>query len=383
MKPKRSLSLLAGLLLGVILLLEIFARTQLPDIPAARDVPRNPFRYRGWPEYIDGLAQDGGSNRVVLLTNCQGYGGEYPASRGYPARLEWALRARYAGDTPAWHVLNWAIDGATSMEYLLLASYLRHHPPAVVIAVTGYADYRNEHFREGLAYCRTDVPRLICRRDVLRTIPAGFKRRHLKVEDSLSAVLSHNLGILRYKEYLWSWIDRRVPGAHNVFYAPDFSYTPWYLPRKPLLKPIQLPENTNTVLRVTYGEGSREMLREYLEQLSGIPTQVVVVSEPTTTPEDDPHERLFLADLGELTRELGLVYWDLHDALPAKHFFSTAHFHRNNHVRMAALLGRRIAELREGRLLSAGERDAIEKAVRGGTLEHGNGEQGTAGGEGS
>ena len=345
MRTKRTF-LSAGLLvLGILLLAELLARTNLPDVPDSRDAPRNPFRYRGWPEYMSGIRKSGEKPTVVLLTNCQAYGGEYPASKGYPAALEHNLSERSAGECADWDVLNWAIDGATSMEYMLMATHLRKHPPRIVLAVTGYGDYHNEHYREGISYCRSDIPRLLSRWSILRLLPQSFRRRHVKIEDWLSFALSDHLALLRFKEFTWSWLDRRLPGIHNVFYAPAFNHLPWALPKHPLIKPLRLKKRSDSAMEVTYGEESRQMLREYIQQLSGIPSRVIVVAEPTTISGSNPFVRSFLDDLESMTMEHGLVYWDLHDALPAENFLTSSHLHRKNHLRMADILADRMSSL--------------------------------------
>lgn len=347
MKTKNPVLVPALLLMGFLVLLESLARLWLPDVPDSIESPRLAYRYRGWPEYMGAPDEAGDAATVVLLTNCQGYGGEYSGSRGYPIRLESGLRERVAAGRGDWEVLNWAIDGATSIEYMIMASYLGRHAPDVVLAVTGYADYRNEHYREGLAYCRSDVPRFLSRPWVVRALPASFRRRHFRLEDWLAYVMSDTLAILRFREFMWSWLDRRFPGVHNVFYAPDFHYLPWSLPKRPLIKSVDLPGREDAPLQVSYGDDSREMLREYMQQLSQIPARVVVIAEPANYDSQNPNEQRFIEDLQRFTEQYHLPYWDLHDALPAEHFLTTAHFHRRNHIRMAGILADRISEMFE------------------------------------
>jgi hypothetical protein len=58
---------------------------------------RNPYRFRDWANYVDGLAARGGRGHVALISDSQGYAGEYPAQRGYAARLEVLLNERKTG----------------------------------------------------------------------------------------------------------------------------------------------------------------------------------------------------------------------------------------------------------------------------------------------
>jgi|GEM_PF-1291576 len=344
MKNRHPLLFPALALACSLILCEGLARRLLPEMQNSVEFYRNAYRYRGWPEYM-GTPDRVDASTVALLTNCQGYGGEYSGVRGYPLLLEGELRRRAAGGSSDWEVLNWSLDGASSIEYMIEAAYLGRHPPDAVLAVTGYGDYRNEHYHEGLSYCRSDIPRLISRPWLVRALPGSFRRRHFRFEDVLTFVASDMFALLRFREFMWSWLDRRFPGVHNVFYAPEFRHLPWSLPKHPLIDPIELPRAKESALQVTYGAGSRQMLREYMRQLSLIPAKVVVVAEPAAYPPDEPNERRFLEDLKLFSREYGLTFWDLHDALPTEYFLTTAHLHRRNHVRMAEILAERLDNL--------------------------------------
>lgn len=317
------------------------AHSALPEVPSCIDAPRHPYRYRGWPEYMRGAEKRGPGKTLVLLTNCQGYGGEYPASKGYAPRLERLLREN---DGREWQVLNWAVDGCTSIEYMFMAAYLQEQQPDVVLALTSYADYRDEHFREGFSYCRSDVPRLLARRSVRRNLPDSFLRRHARTEDFLKLTMSNTFALPRFKEFSWSWVDRRLPGCHNVFFAPNVYYLPWALPKQPLIRAIELPHGDTPPLVVSYGEGSRVMLREYVSQLAAVPARVVVAAQPIRDRGVAANEA-FLQDLHGMAAESGLVYWDLHDALPSDRFLTSGHLHFKNHRRLAELLAERLLAL--------------------------------------
>ena len=72
---------------------------------------RNPYRFRDWPAYVDGLRTADGAACVVLISDSQAYGMEYPARNGYPARLEALLNERKPGGIDRWGVLNliWSV----------------------------------------------------------------------------------------------------------------------------------------------------------------------------------------------------------------------------------------------------------------------------------
>jgi len=105
---------------------------------------------------------------------------------------------------------------------------VRLRPPTVLLAVTGFADFRSAHFTAGFSHCRTDVPAGLAAK-VLFSLPAAFLRRHLRLEDTLAAAVSDRLALVRVREYLWCLLDRRFPGSYSVFYAPRVNYHPWEL----------------------------------------------------------------------------------------------------------------------------------------------------------
>ena len=149
-----------GIGLAVIAAATGLALRALPPPASCVESPRNPYRFRDWPAYVDGLRTANGAACVVLVSDSQAYGGEYPARNGYPARLEALLNERKPGGIAHWEVLNLSIDGVTPLEYMALAARLREETPAWLISVSGSADYRAENYTKGFSYPRTDLVHL-------------------------------------------------------------------------------------------------------------------------------------------------------------------------------------------------------------------------------
>ncbi|MBN1557149.1 MAG: hypothetical protein JW951_03280 [Lentisphaerae bacterium] len=328
---------------------ELASRRLLPDVPSCVEAQRNPYRFRGWPEYVEQHETAPGVKRLVLLTNSQGYAGEIPAYKIYPYRLEMLLRGEGAGGSTRWEVLNWATDGITTIEQSILAAYLQTLTPDVVLVVTGYADYAVEHDGQGFLYCRSDVPRLATRLPVFTRLPPDYRRRHLKLEDTVTFLLRDRLACLRMREYGWSWLESRLPGVHEMFYAPHVNYLPWDIKARPWIRPLRRPAGRPEDPVLRYGPESVAMLRDYLDLLTHISARVIVVNEPVRTHEDDYRAGWHLAfqeDLRELTETYGLTLWDLYSAVPADQFITSSHFHPRAHAAFAAMLAERLqAEL--------------------------------------
>jgi hypothetical protein len=336
---RAALSLVLPLLLPLAVV-ELAGRMLLPAVPPSGSIPRNPYRYRGWPEYVDGLAKDPapGIGRCVLIGNCQGYGGEYRRSMIYAAALEKKLRAARAGGRTDWEVHNWSVDGATSLDTVLLAACLAERKADVVLALTNFADYRAEHVHEGLAFSRTDIPRLLTRAPVRRALPSAFLARHGRSEDILRFAAYDACAGLRFREYAWSWLDRRFPGLVHAAFAPRMTYLPWRIPKGPLVPAIARPPRPESEPDVTYNADSRRMLREYAATLArgSAPVRIMIV-EPYTVPDDDRVRRL-TADAEALCAEYGLGFRDFRNLLEADGFLTSAHLSRRGHVRLAEAL---------------------------------------------
>ena len=333
-----------GLLAFLLILAELLARGLGPAIPTCAQVRRNPYRCRGWPEYVAGAEDLLVSNRtVVLLTNCQGYGAELPGAMGYPAVLERELVERKFLDAANWRVVNWALDGATSIEYTLLAAYLKTLKPDAVIASLAFADFRAEHFREGYHYSRSDVARLASRWPVFRRLPASFLRRHWKVEDALGAWCSDRVALLRAKEYGWSWMEGVLPGSHYALYAPAMNYRPWRIEGLkaivPEIRPIGLPRDQD--LDLAYDERSLAMLDELAGVLAEGRAPVALVAQPFR----DSHSsaRRFVADVEAVAAKHRLACWDLSQVVPRDEFLTSNHLNRRGHRRVAMDLADRLA----------------------------------------
>ena len=341
MRKKAGITLFMFALLY--LLCNALAFRLLPSVPSAFEAARNPFRFRGFPEYVRGPAQSDSPGRktVALISNSQAYAGELPSNYGYPHRLRKALNARGVAGCTNWAVLNWSSDGMTSIEYMILAAKLRDEHPDMVLAVTGYADYRAAHANEGFGFCRTDVPLLATRWKIARHLPLSYWRRHLKVEDALTAFIHARLPLNRFPEYFWSYMDFKFPGALNLFYAPFMGYQPWELRVKSVTKPLKLNAGPAQELVFIYDDSSLVMLEEYLWQLKALPSPVMVVSQPVRVNQKDFrsawHFR-FQDDIRRLTSQIGLPYEDMTGVLPGGDFITSSHLNADNHQRFAEKL---------------------------------------------
>ena len=342
----------AGLLFLLLLLAEGAARLWGPAMPSCATQRRNPYRFRGWPEYAEAARELTVSNRVVVvLSNCQGYGAELPASAGYPAVLQRMLAAEEPDAARPWRVVNWSLDGATSIEYVLLAALLRTMNPDAVIVPVAFADFRAEHFREGWRYSRSDAARLATRLSVARHLPASFRRRHGRVEDALALGAFDRLALLRAAEYAWSWIEGRLPGSHYALYAPAINYRPWRIeglhPWAPKIRPVGVPRDQD--MDLLYDERSSAMVAELVAVLAELDCPVAVAAQPFR--DEHAYATRFADDLKTAAARHGVAFWDLQRVIPAELYLTSNHLHHRGHRRMA----REIADGLQALLAAPGE----------------------------
>jgi len=319
-----------------------------PPADCVRDI-RNPYRFRDWANYVDGADKTDGAAVVALISNSQGYAGEYPSQRGYPARLERLLNERQPGGRSRWEVLNFSMDGATPMDYMALAARLRDIRPDWLLVVTGSADFRAENAEHGFAYARTDLPTLLTEWAVAARMPWTFWRRNGRVEDTLTAWMNRRMPLLRARDCLWSWLDVRFPGMQPAFYAPQTPYRFWELKGRAVTAPVRRARDPGGgEVDQALDERSRAMLADFLDQVAAVPAEhCLVLCAPLRK---EPGDRdlaegvAFFRDiLAEEAAARDLPHEDWSDALPPKDYITTSHFHDRNHRRMAAKLADRIA----------------------------------------
>lgn len=347
---KIKVALAVGIGLAVIGFAAGLVAGLLPSPANCSTSSRNPYRFRDWVHYVDGIHARGDAATVVLISNSQAYAGEYPPQKGYAARLESLLNERQTGGYARWEVLNLSIDGVTTMEYMALAARLREEKTTWLVSVSGCTDFKADNFERGFSYCRSDLPNFLTQWNLARRMPLSFWWRHGRVEDTLTAWVTQRWPLLRVRDFLWSWLDTRYPGAQKAFYAPRVTYHYWQLPGKARTAeiPAPMPGGDADNLDLTYDERSTVMLREFLAQLAVVPAEHrLVVAAPLRstfqTSREGPWVAAFRKDLAQLSGELGLPLWDMSEALPPEDFITSNHLHTRNHIRMAELLEVRIA----------------------------------------
>lgn len=347
---KRKLLLGLGLGLAALLLAEVAAQYLLPRVPGCNETPRNAGRFRGWPEYVAGIEKITNASLVVLISNSQAYAGEYPANNGYPAFLAARLNQQAVGGRTNWVVANWSLDGVTSMEYMMLATLLQRHKPLLLMVITGSADFQELNFESSFSFCRTDLPRLLAQLQMVRGLPLSFWKRHWDVEDVLSAWVIAHCSLLQYRDYYWSWLDARLPGAQYVYYAPQVHYRYWPVKAKAWVAPPHTIHRSEEMIDVSYTPHSGELLQEYLRQLGRVQAPYTLVAAGPMREGLQaavPGLAQFMEDLEAGATAQGFRFANFAGALPAEDFLTSSHLKVSNHRRFADILVQQIREMME------------------------------------
>lgn len=340
----RQVAAFAAILVVVLSLLNAAAGRFLPEVPGSHEAGRNPFHFRGFPAFVEGLDASQTPRNLVLLSNSQGFAAEYPEGFSYPVLLETALNET-AGDG-MWRVHNWSVTGITSMEYMAFAARLQASPPDVLLACMGYADFKGRNADQGFSHCRSDAPQLLAGR-AWTVPPSSFWKRHGAghMDDVLTVLARAHTPALRYPEYAWSALNQRYPGMMPLFYAPGLRYHPWVLPIKPtwpkpsIRRPPPPEAESDYYL---YDDRSTRMLEELVATLHHIDgSRLVLVAcpgnESTTGPRYGYHQR-FRDELGALAEPAGTAFYDMSHALPPGDYLNSIHFNKSGHRRFAEQL---------------------------------------------
>ncbi len=348
MKPGAGIAL--AVFLGLLAGAERLASSALPTAPRAEFAARNPYRFRSWPEYTRLSRPRTNEARIVWISNSQAYAGELPANRIYTDRLERALTDARAGGYQRVDVLNWSFDGVTSIELTLMAARLRQAEPELVVAAIGVADFSSFNLDRRLSGVRTDLPRLVSHPAVWRALPPSFKKRHVNIEDWLTYAASDRVALLRFRDYMWSWLDHRWSGLQMGFYAPAINYHPWRLDRVQRRANLGGPPwRERRPFQVDYTPAARELLAEFLDVFQAIPARAhLVIMTPRFLEEWDPllaMDRAFQRDLSDLLAERGLLFWDDSQLFGREAFHDGLHFNPDAHRAYTERLMREIPAL--------------------------------------
>lgn len=321
-----TLSFLAAVALVELLLPRAF-EARLP-----RETARNPAVLRNWQGYLAATsAPRGPERRVLLLSNSQGRGPEYPEGEIYSSRL--AARLARPGAPPV-RVVNWSVAPSRVPEAIVLLAHARKLEPEVVLAVFPPNWFADEDHEQG----GRPTPLTMFESDVSETawvqpgLPREFRDHYLTTADAVRSLLAVAWPTFRFRDLPAYHLAVTSPRLQPL--VPGAVSARWYdtpQPRRPRTRLAAPP----TFAALSPNEALVRMLNQAAAPLSA---RRVFVLQPLWFQVHPKH----VPGLETLRARLeagGWEFLDLTRAVPWTEFLEgSVHLTREGHERLAARL---------------------------------------------
>jgi hypothetical protein len=336
--PRLSARILTAVL--VIALAEVALPRVIYDplVPGKR-YGRNAHLRRDWDNYIrvTSLPSDP-EIRVLLLSNSQGNGPEYPEPVIYPWRLQDLLNEGRSG--PPVKVINWSYGPNRVPEAVLLLARAQELRPHVVLAV-----FHPGWFQEAdLVWNGKPTPLSMFPGDVVDTawlyrgqVPPEFRTRYLRPVTAVSALLARAWPTYRFRDLPVSYLQVRLPWFRP--FVPEGEWAAWFLAGRARRSRLQaqpvagrLPPPPTPPLVDMFLEASAR---------TGAARRVFVY-QPHYFRVADPGEGPEL--LRRMLQDAGVEVWNMGDTVPWTQFLEGQNLHLadDGHLTFAAALAERL-----------------------------------------
>ena len=315
-----------------------------PLVPVKR-YGRNPHLRRDWDNYIrvTGRPRDP-EVRVLLLSNSQGNGPEYPEPVIYPSRLQDLLNEGRSG--PPVRVVNWSYGPNRVPETVLLLARAQELRPHVVLAV-----FHPGWFQEADYLWRgKPTPLSMFPGDVVDTawlyrerVPAAFRAHYLRPITAVSAVFARAWPTYRFRDLPVSHLQVHLPWVQP--FVPEGQWAAWFLAARARRSRLQAQPVAGR-LPPTPTEPLVEMFLEASARVKA--RHRVFVYQPHYFRVTDPGEGPEL--LRRRLEAAGQEVWSMGDAVPWPEFLEGQNLHLadEGHLTFARALADRLRPLLEG-----------------------------------
>jgi hypothetical protein len=326
--------------LGLILLAE-WACPPLFEAWLPGGTGRNPHVLRDWDRYLATTAVARPDEfTILLLSNSQGRGPEYPASQIYPTLLAQRL-SRDSGRRV--RVVNWSAASNRVPEAIVLLARAQDLRPDLVVAVFPPNWFRREDYasEDGsptpLARFEGDVTETAWL--YRRRFPEAFRARYLTPVTALSAMLARWWPNYRFRGLPGFALSVKLPWLRPFF--PEAAQGPWFdvdqgrAPRRRYERPPEIPVEPP----------EPALLDMFARAAARLRVRRVFALEPLWYPIPPRHEPAVAAIEAGL-RKGGWDVWNLSRAVPWDQFLEGAvHFTAEGHQTFAAALAARLEPL--------------------------------------
>jgi hypothetical protein len=311
-------------------------------VAATFDTVRNAHARRDWDNYtLRTSVAHPPERRILLLSNSQGRGPEFPSDRIYPLLLQRELNAGRAG--PPVRVVNWSFGPNRVPEAVLLLARARRLRPDVVIAVFPPIWFQDEDYEVGgrptpLSMFPSDLvdTAWLYRRD----LPPAFVDHYLGPLSGLDALFARRWPTWRYRDLPISALAARARWVEA--FMPDREHAAWFY--EGLNAPVRV--RARTPVDVSGRWPNAALMSFFTDAAQGLEARKIFVLEPHYYQVTGGRE--ILPPLRERLLRGGFEVWDMMDAVPWTEFFEGVHLTQAGHAAFAGELAARLRPVVDG-----------------------------------
>ena len=336
-KAAPALAALAALVVGEMVL----PRALHPPLDPARRYGRNPHLRRGWDEYIQVTGHPRPNEvRVLLLSNSQGNGPEYPERAIYSWLLQDLLNEGRTG--PPVRVVNWSFGPNRVPEAIALLARAQDLQPHLTVAVFNAAWFQPADYR----FQGRPTPLSMFPGDVVDTawfyrdrVPPAYRAHYLRPVTAISATFARYWPIYRFRDLPVSWLQVEQPWFRP--FVPEGEWAAWFLAARARRSRLQ----AQPVVGLVPPPHQQELVDMFTEAAARLSGRHVFAYQPHfyrfregTEPVDT---------VGPILRQRGFELWDLSHAVPWPQFLEGQQIHLadDGHRTLAAALAERVRPL--------------------------------------
>lgn len=305
---------------------------------------RNPHLRRDWDNYIHVTSVPHDPEvRVLLLSNSQGNGPEYPDPAIYSWLLQDALNEGRTG--PPVRVVNWSFGPNRVPEAILLLGRAQGLRPHLLVAVFHPTWFQKPDYE----YERKPTPLSMFPGDVVDTawlykdrLPPAFAARYVKPVTAVSALFARYWPTYRFRDLPVSWLQANVPWFRP--FVPEGEWAAWFLAARARRSRLQ----SQPIARPFEHTPQPELIGMFTEGASRLGVRRVFVFQPHY------YKLLQESDVPTtVTRGLeakGFEVWDMSHAVPWREFLEGQNIHLadDGHRTFAKALAERLRPVIDG-----------------------------------
>jgi hypothetical protein len=342
-KARRALPALTALAALVVAEAALPRLLYRPLDPAAR-YGRNPHLRRDWDNYIRVTSVPRPPEvRILLLSNSQGNGPEYPDRAIYAWILQDLLNQGRSG--PPVRVVNWSFGPNRVPEAIALLARAQDLQPHLTVSVFHGGWFQPADY----SFAGRKTPLTMFPGDVVDTVwlyrdrlPPAYREHYLGPVNAMSAAFARTWPTYRFRDLPVSWLQVHEPWFRP--FVPEGEWAAWFLAARARRSRLQaqpvaglLPPPPEPALLEMFGDAA-----------SRLPGPRIFVFQPhyyRLQRAVSAHEQV----KPELERR-GFQVWDLSHAVPWRQFLEGQQIHLadDGHRTMAAALAERLRPLVDG-----------------------------------